>query len=339
MEQHPTERTPLVSVIMIFLNGEKYIAEAIESVLAQTLTDWELVLVDDGTTDGATAVARDFASRHPDRISVIEHPGHANLGMSASRNAGLHAARGRHVAFLDADDVWLPERLAVQAEVIEDHPEVSIVIEPMLYWTSWANATDPAARRDASGQMTGELGLPVGEVLEPPIVAIGYLENGGATVPGICSVLARREDVLAVGGFDPRFRTLYEDQVFFFRMALRYRTIALDSVNSLYRQHEDSACHHEGMAEGHTRARPAFLEWLQDHLIDEGIKDRRIWRALRAEMLPFDRPDLLGVRVRRLLDRIGMASRETVVRIMGPSRYNALRRRYKLKRTETSPPH
>ena len=75
MAENPTDRGPLVSVIMIFLNGEKYIAEAIESVLDQTLTDWELILVDDGTTDGATEIARDFAARHPDRISVIEHRG------------------------------------------------------------------------------------------------------------------------------------------------------------------------------------------------------------------------------------------------------------------------
>lgn len=339
MTEHQTERTPLVSVIMIFLDGERYIAEAIESVLDQNLTDWELILVDDGTTDGATRIARDFAARHPDRISVIEHPGHANLGMSASRNAGLQAAQGRYVAFLDADDVWLPARLAVQAEVLETHPEVSMVIEPMLYWTSWAKSSDPAARRNPAGQMVGELGLPVGEVLEPPSVAIGFLENGGGTVPGICSVLARRQDVVAVGGFDARFRTLYEDQVFFFRMALRYRTMALASVNSYYRQHDESACHHEGMAQGHLKARPAFLEWLQEHLIDEGIKDRQLWRAYRAEMLRFDRPDLLGVRFQRLVDSLGMAGRDTVIRLVGPSRYNALRRRYKLKSTDSTKPH
>jgi len=339
MTEQPTKQTPLVSVIMIFLNGEKYIAEAIESVLEQTLTDWELILVDDGTTDGAAPIAQGFAARHPERISVLEHPGHANLGMSASRNAGLRAARGRYVAFLDADDVWLPARLAVQADAIEARPEVSLVIEPMLYWTSWAKSTDPAAQRDPAGQMIGELGLPVGEVLEPPTVAIGFLENGGGTVPGICSVLARREDVLAVGAFDARFRTLYEDQVFFFRMALRFRTLALASVNSYYRQHDDSACHHEGMAQGHLKARPAFLEWLQEHLIDEGIKDRRLWRAYRAEMLRFDRPDLLGVRFQRFVDRLGMAGRDSVIRLVGPSRYNALRRRYKLKSTDTTPPH
>ncbi len=332
-------RAPLISVIMIFLNGETYIAEAIESVLDQTLTDWELILVDDGTTDGATGIALDFAGRHPDRITVIEHPGHENRGMSASRNAGLRAARGRHVAFLDADDVWLPDRLAHQAEVLASNPDVSMVIEPMLYWTSWKNSAVRTEQRDPSGQMTGELGLPVGEVLEPPIVAIGYLESRGGTLPGICSVLARRDHVLAVGGFDESFRSLYEDQVFFFRMALRYRTIALASVNSYYRQHGGSACHGEGLKRGDTKVRPVFLQWLQDHMIDEGIKNRRLWRALRSEMLRFDRPDLLSVRFQELVDRAGVAGRGTVIRVVGPSRYNALRRRYRLKMTDTTSTH
>ena len=76
---------PMVSAIIIFLNGERYIAEAIESIRAQTFADWELILVDDGTTDGATAIARRYAAEHPGRIIYTEHPGHENRGMSASR--------------------------------------------------------------------------------------------------------------------------------------------------------------------------------------------------------------------------------------------------------------
>src|SRR5512147_1824882 len=103
---------PLVSGVIIFWNAERFLQEAIESVLAQTYPSWELLLVDDGSTDGASEIARSYAARHPERIRYLEHPGHRNRGMSASRNLGLQQSRGALVAFLDSDDVWLPEKLA-----------------------------------------------------------------------------------------------------------------------------------------------------------------------------------------------------------------------------------
>ena len=102
---------PLVSVVTIFFNGERFLADAIESVLAQRFDRWELLLVDDGSTDGSTAIARGYASAHPDRIRYLEHDQHANLGMSPSRNVGIRASSAPYVAFIDADDVWLPAKL------------------------------------------------------------------------------------------------------------------------------------------------------------------------------------------------------------------------------------
>lgn len=79
-------RPPRVSAIIIFLNGEEFIAEAIDSIIAQTFADWELILDDDGTTDDATAFAKGYAARHPGRIRFIEHRGQENRGKSAPRN-------------------------------------------------------------------------------------------------------------------------------------------------------------------------------------------------------------------------------------------------------------
>jgi len=100
---------PAVSCIVIFLNEERFLAEAIGSVLAQDHEPWELLLVDDGSTDGSAAIAHTFVQRHPDRVRYLQHADGATLGMSAARNLGLAHARGRYVGFLDADDVWLPE--------------------------------------------------------------------------------------------------------------------------------------------------------------------------------------------------------------------------------------
>ena len=79
---------PVVSAITIFYNGERFLGEAIESVLAQTYPSWELLLVDDGSTDGASEIARSYAARHPERIRYLEHSGHRNRGMSASPRFG-----------------------------------------------------------------------------------------------------------------------------------------------------------------------------------------------------------------------------------------------------------
>jgi glycosyltransferase involved in cell wall biosynthesis len=83
---------PLVSVVVIFLNAADFIEEAIESVIAQTFADWELLLVDDGSTDASTGIAKAYAARHPGRVFYLTHEGRENRGMSASRNLG-HSAR------------------------------------------------------------------------------------------------------------------------------------------------------------------------------------------------------------------------------------------------------
>jgi teichuronic acid biosynthesis glycosyltransferase TuaG len=107
--------SPLVSVLMPAYNAGRYVAESIESVRAQTLQDWELVVVDDGSADDTGEVVRRLAEADA-RVRYVRRP---NGGQAAARNTGLGEARGRLVAFLDADDLWLPEKLEAQIEVLE----------------------------------------------------------------------------------------------------------------------------------------------------------------------------------------------------------------------------
>jgi glycosyltransferase involved in cell wall biosynthesis len=129
-------RKPLVSGIIIFLNAERFIQEAIESVFAQAYAAWELLLVDDGSTDGSTAIARRYAAQHPGRVRYLEHPGHRNHGISASRNLGIRNAKGAYIALLDADDVWLPYKLERQVAILDSQPEASMVYGSTQYWYS-----------------------------------------------------------------------------------------------------------------------------------------------------------------------------------------------------------
>src|SRR5262245_51206234 len=134
-----TSNKPLVSAIIIFFNAEKYFQEAIESVFAQTYAHWDLLLVDDGSTDGSTEIAVRYANRHPGKVRYMEHAGHQNRGMSATRNLGFRAARGEFVALLDADDVWLPSKLEQQVAVLTEHPAAGMIYAPTQYWYSWTN--------------------------------------------------------------------------------------------------------------------------------------------------------------------------------------------------------
>lgn len=290
-----TQSRPLVTAVMIFLNGEKYIAEAIDSILAQTCEDWELVLVDDGSTDGATAIARDYARRHAGRIRYIEHPNHENRGMSASRNAGVRAGTGAYVSFLDADDIWLPERLDRFVDVARTFPEAGMIYGPTLYWYSWAEARGVPPPVEGQEDFPGHLDLPPEKLLAPPIPMRQFLLSNGGCLPGICSLLIRRDAYEAIGGFEESFRGLYEDQVFLSKMTLAYPTVVIEDVLDHYRQHSESCCYRsletgEYHPENFHPARGTYLRWLKDYCAERNIRDAVIETQIDKQLWPYHHP-------------------------------------------------
>lgn len=142
--------SPEVSVLLAVYNGERYLSAAIESVLAQDFDDWELVIVDDGSTDATVSILDHL---HDLRIRVLRTE---NQGLTKALNYGLRFCRGRLVARLDADDRCLPERLRVQAQFLRDHPEVAVVgssfhevlVEHMRVRVCGVPATHEACRRE-----------------------------------------------------------------------------------------------------------------------------------------------------------------------------------------------
>lgn len=112
---------PTVSIITPAYNCERYITETIQSVLHQSLQDWEHLIIDDGSTDRTREIVRDL-SRADTRIRLIENE--SNLGAAASRNRGLEAARGRYIAFLDSDDCWMPQKLERQIASMRENKDV-----------------------------------------------------------------------------------------------------------------------------------------------------------------------------------------------------------------------
>lgn len=290
-----------MSVVVIFLDEERFLEEAIEGVLGQTYPSWELWLVDDGSSDASTGIARRYADGDPERIHCLEHPGHRNLGMCASRNLGISHAGGKYVALLDADDVWLPEKLERQVAILEEYPQAAMVYGAPLYWSGWTGRPEDEAR-----DYVIDLRLPTNRVYEPPHLLVPFLRRAAPT-PCPSDVLLRRDAVESVGRFETRFRGIfevYEDQAFFSKLLLRYAAYASAETWDRYRQHEDS-CYAVAKATG-TRetARREFLEWLRGRMVEEGRTSGPVWQAVRDELRPFSLRGRMVLRMQGLARRL-----------------------------------
>jgi glycosyltransferase involved in cell wall biosynthesis len=292
-------QTPSVSVIMIFWNAARFLGEAVESVLAQTYPDWELLLVDDGSTDASSALARAYAAAHPGRVRCLEHPGRANRGMSASRNLGLRHARGRYLAFLDADDVWLLAKLEQQVAMLDFRPDAGMVCCPSHYWYSWTGSPDDLGR-----DYVANLGARPGTLVKPPGLVPLFYPLGSGAAPGMSGILVRREVAERVGGFEESFRGLYEDQVFLTKVYLGTPVLVTAECWFRYRIHPESCCAVAIGAGQYDSVRRTFLQWLGEYLAHEAIKDSKTWRAYRRALFPYRHPALWRLNPLRPLRRV-----------------------------------
>jgi len=296
---------PVVSVVVVFHNTRRYLDEAVQSVLAQTFERWELVLVDDGATDGSDAIAQAHAERDT-RIRYVHHPERANRGISASRNLGIREARGRFIAQLDADDVLLPAHLARHVAVLEAHPEAALVYAPVQRWYSWENGD--AATRNADFVARPLEGYD--ELIRPPsLVPVMLQRMYGVPLGFVC----RREAMQSVGGYEDEFRGMYDDQVFFVKLALRYPVYVLSGWSYRYRRHPASIVSRVSNSDQRLPNRLRFLDWVSAYLAREQVTDRRVRRAVRQERWKCHHPQAarrrarvveLAHRVRRRLARV-----------------------------------
>jgi glycosyltransferase involved in cell wall biosynthesis len=195
---------PLVSVIIPAYNAERYLAEAVESVLAQSYHPLEIVIVNDGSTDKTAEVAAGFGGR-------VKYLHQENSGLSRTLNRGVALARGRFLAFLDADDLWLADKTRLQADAFAAEPEVEAVFGHIRHFL--CPTLDAESRR--------RLHCPAGD-------APGYFKQ---------TMLVRRESFGRVGGFDERWQV--GDFVDWFARAREagLRTRMLDAVVTLRRVH------------------------------------------------------------------------------------------------------
>lgn len=292
---------PLVSAVIIFLDADEFIAESIESVLAQTYPKIELLLVDDGSTDGSTAIARGYAERFPDRVRLLHHPGRQNRGMSASRNLGANSARGELIAFLDSDDVWLPEKIEQQVAIFRAHPGLGMVYGRTQIWHGWAQG------EGESSDFFYPLGVTANRVHPPPTLLATLIENKFQS-PTTCNAMISRKAFDQLGGFEDRFRGMYEDQVFFSKLYLGFPTYVSDCCWARYRQHQGNSGNHFSQAT-YYRERADLMEFVHAYAkpfsaaLDDrtrGSIRRELWRARNPVLATW------ALRLRARLKRFGL---------------------------------
>ena len=210
--------TPRVSVVMAVCNGERFVREAIESLRTQTLEDFELIVVDDGSTDATPRIVEDLGARD-DRIRLHSQ---SNTGYPDALNVGWRLARGEYVAILDADDLAEPGRLERQLVYLDQHPDVGVVGGALLLVT-------------ADGRPF--------YVASYPTDAAGVLEGLQTHCPvGHTAVLMRRSILEEVGGYRSTI-PLAEDYDLWLRVSERYPIVNLPDIVGRYRMHGDNESH------------------------------------------------------------------------------------------------
>ncbi|EDX84168.1 glycosyl transferase, group 2 family protein [Synechococcus sp. PCC 7335] len=200
---------PLASVIVPVYNGAQTIHATLESVFQQTAQDFELIVIDDGSTDSTLEVVSKFDDP---RLRVFSY---CNAGVATSRNRGVDHASGKYISFIDADDLWTPKKLALQLEALESTPEAAVAYSWTNYIDQEGRFIDKAQRVDFSGDVYAELLLR------------DFLESAS-------NVTIRHQVFLEFGGFDLSL-TGAADWDFFLRLAKHYSFVAVPHLGVLYR--------------------------------------------------------------------------------------------------------
>ena len=260
--------TPLVSVVIPTFNYASYLARALDSVLAQSYRNLEVIVVDDGSTDHTAQLVQGYRERHPERVSYLYQE---NSGPNRARNRGVAAARGEFVALLDADDEWLPEKLELQMACALAHPEIALVgcgayaVSPEGAIVSEDRCQPPPPRRELARHLK-----------------IRNFHFGGCS-----GVLIRKRCLDAVGPFDESLRGS-EDRDMWLRLAEHYDFMNL--AEPLFKFH----FHHTNCHANYRVMLESRLRFIDKHFRAEPFAFRQ--RALSFAYLDAARESYKGAR-------------------------------------------
>ena len=254
--------SPRVSVIIPVRNGKDYLQEALDSVLQQSFTNLELLLIDDGSTDDDY----DRYALQDERIRVIHLAG---MGVSRARNVGMAQSRGDLIAFLDADDVWFPGKLQAQVAYFDEHPEVGVVFGEFIRWHTLPDGGfSPASSlmKDASQLIHAN----------PKRSGWLYTRLLDGLLVGMNTAVVRRPVYEAIGGFNEAMRQ-GEDYDFWLKTSRVAEMHSLNGSVALYRIHGASAMHRLS-AENHliNLLKAAAMRWGLNTLADQKLAPKSL---------------------------------------------------------------
>lgn len=210
---------PMLSIVMPLYNAAPFVGEAIQSILNQSFKDFELIIIDDGSTDNSLKIAQSFSDK---RIRIIHND--RNRGIVYTRNRGLQEMKGRYFAPFDADDIAHPDKFSIQLEFMEKHPEFGLV-------GTWAHHIDPQGNKISSQyKLSGK----------PESIPVKMLFRAYF----IQSAVVFRKEALPVEGYTTGF-DIAEDYKIYFDIAKKYKTWNIPGYLIKYRIHPQSSTHRE----------------------------------------------------------------------------------------------
>jgi glycosyltransferase involved in cell wall biosynthesis len=228
-----------VSVILPTFNGEKYIRQAIDSALAQSLPPYEIIVVDDGSTDGTENIVRGYGSK-------IRYIYQENKGVSGAYNAGIAVASGNYVAFLEHDDVWAPEKNACQVQCFENDGQLGMVFSPVLLLEEGKPSKHNVVNLDDGG----------GDVTFAAFFARNRVLN--------CSTVMIRRSVLEDVGCFLEELPLSFDYDLWLRIAAKYRVVCLSEPLATYRIHSNNLSKDANDLVASVNSLKVILSWTDD---------------------------------------------------------------------------
>ncbi len=230
-------------------------------------------------------IAKQFANQFHERVRYLEHSGHQNKGTCATRNVGVRNAKGKYIAILDADDIWLPSKLEEQVAILEKNPDAAMLCGAVNYWYSWTGKEE-----DIRKDKILEVGAPQDSIIHPPNLFFHLYPLSRGVAPTPSDLLLRKDVVALVGGFEEKFNgifQLYEDQAFLNKIYLHFPVYVTSRCWINYRVHPDSCVSTVTKDGQYNMVRRFFLEWFEEYLIQCGKKGSGVWRLLQEALFPF----------------------------------------------------
>ncbi len=271
---------PLISINLCCFNSEKYLRDTLRSIADQTYSNWELVVVDDGSTDTTGLIISDFEM---DGYPVTYHY-QQNKGLSAARNQALSLSKGDYIAFIDHDDLWTPDKLEKQVQMLAND-----ALDVGLVYTRSAWFREGGEVQEAVRQYSGH-NMPEGHILKELLLGGDFIT--------LSSSLARRDICLSLGGFPPDYRYA-EDYYLFASIAARYRVRCVQSICCKYRIHSGNVTK-SLKTEGLREKLAIFQKWspFLEETVSWHVKEakiRELQTLIGAMIIKYDKQCIKGL--------------------------------------------